>query len=211
MVRTMLVSLLLLWCMGCQPVVEGEYLSPEEFRKTWKRSDQPQPLILPGSSVRVAVAEDNRFDGEFLVQPDGIIELNLVGQLEVGGKTAEELEQIIAEKLEQDFIRNPTVRVKLIQNEGPGLVYVMGMVNRPGPVALPANRSFTVLQAITAVGGCSQFGNCSKIQVLRYAPDGKKYRTVINLDLIIARGQFEKDIPLMNGDWLIVPQKPFNF
>ena len=88
---------------------------------------------------------------------------------------------------------------------------MLGAVNRPGPLLLPKDERFTVTKAIIAAGGLSMFGNGAKVQLIRYDEAGKKYKTFINVDRIMKRGEFEKDVPLQNGDWIIVAEKLVNF
>lgn len=49
------------------------------------------------------------------------------------------------------------------------------------------------------------------MQLIRYGANGMKYKTSINVDRIMKRGEFEKDVPLQCGDWIIVPEKIVNF
>lgn len=168
-------------------------------------------LIVPGSQVTILVAEDTSLNKQYLIQPGVPIEYPPLGRIEIEGLTPEELAQIIKQGLEKDYFRTATVEVKVDRNLGGGIIYVLGSVWRPGPIALPYNQKFTVLQAIMAAGGVSAFGNEAKIQVIRYGEDGKKYKTIVNLARIKAMAEFENDIPLVGGDWLVVPEKLFNF
>ncbi len=47
----------------------------------------------------------------------------------------------------------------------------------------------------------------AKVQLIRYNEAGKKYVTYVDVDRIMKRGEFEKDIQVQNGDWIIVPEK----
>jgi protein involved in polysaccharide export with SLBB domain len=88
---------------------------------------------------------------------------------------------------------------------------VLGSVNRPGPLLLPADEHFTVTKAIIAAGNLSTFGNGGAVKLIRYGESGKKYETMVNVTRIMKRGEFEKDIRVRNGDWIIVPEKLVNF
>ena len=92
-----------------------------------------------------------------------------------------------------------------------GGVPVIGNVNRPGPLLLPKDERFTVTKAIIAAGNFATFANGGKVQLIRYNEAGKKYITYVDVDRIMKRGEFEKDISVQNGDWIIVPEKLINF
>jgi protein involved in polysaccharide export with SLBB domain len=70
---------------------------------------------------------------------------------------------------------------------------------------------FTLTKVILAAGGIATFGDGSKVRVLRYDANGKKFETRVNVDRIMKNGDFEKDIVIQNGDWIIVPEKWINF
>ena len=65
--------------------------------------------------------------------------------------------------------------------------------------------------AIIAAGNFATFANGGKVQLIRYNEAGKKYVTYVDVDRIMKRGEFEKDVQVQNGDWIIVPEKLINF
>ena len=91
-----------------------------------------------------------------------------------------------------------------------GVVYMLGAVNQIGPMSLPLDSSMTLAQAILNAGGISQFGNDSKVKVLRDAPDGSKQTIFVDVGRILKTGLFEEDLPLRAGDVVIVTEKLFS-
>jgi protein involved in polysaccharide export with SLBB domain len=185
-------------------------------------------LIAPGMVLTVMVAEDpSTWNKQYLIPPSGTVEILGVGRLTVTGLTTEELALKIKQPLERDYLQKATVTVTLESvptagpagpvaavsgpNIGGGVVYVLGNVGRPGPLMLPRDEVFTLTKVIIAAGGIGMFGNGAKVRVLRYDATGKKFETFVNVDRIMKRGEFEKDIPIQNGDWIIVPEKWINF
>jgi len=143
------------------------------------------------------------------------VELSAVGRIAACGLTTDELAAKIREQLERDFFQKATVSVfieSVLSSERPGgVVYLIGDVNRPGPLLLPRDEEFTLTKAIIAAGGFTQFASSSSVRVLRYCEDGKKYDTFVNVDRIMKNGEFERDIPLRANDWVIVGQKVISF
>ncbi len=180
-------------------------------------------LIAPGMFLTVTVAEEPNMNRQYPVPPTGMIDVLGVGRIKVTGLTAEELALKIKQPLERDFLQKATVTVNIdvapttatgqvaATTGGGGVVYVLGNVGRPGPLMLPRDEVFTLTKVIVAAGGFSTFGNGAKVRVLRYDSNGKKFETRVNVDAIMKRGEFEKDIPIQNGDWIIVPEKWINF
>ena len=179
-------------------------------------------LIAPDMVLTVAVAEDpSHWNRQYRVSPDGSTEILGVRRIKVAGLTPEELAQKIKQSLERDYLQKATVTVTIetvasgaaptSSGIGGGVVYVLGNVGRPGPLMLPKEEVFTLTKVIIAAGGIGMFGNGAKVRVLRYDADGKKYETFVNVDRIMKRGEFEKDIPIQNGDWIIVTEKWINF
>ena len=165
------------------------------------------------------------------------MELLGVGRLKVTGLTPDELAKKIKDPLERDYLQKATVAVSLesamgaaspipggagpvvaatgsspsLGGAGGGVVYVLGNIGRPGPLMLPRDEVFTLTKVILAAGGIATFGDGSKVRVLRYDANGKKFETRVNVDRIMKNGDFEKDIVIQNGDWIIVPEKWINF
>ncbi len=86
-------------------------------------------------------------------------------------------------------------------------VYLLGEVNKPGVVALSPGPSATVTRLILENGGMTQFANPGKIQIQRTAPDGSKKTMLVDVGRILKEGSFEEDVPLQDGDVVIVPEK----
>ena len=91
------------------------------------------------------------------VRPDGKITVPLIGDVEAGGRTPEEVASVIRQKL-QAFVRDPQVAVILTQlrsHEYLSRVRVTGAVRTP--VSLPYRQGMTVLDAVLAAGGTTEY------------------------------------------------------
>ncbi len=88
-----------------------------------------------------------------------------------------------------------------------GQIYLLGEVARPGSLQLPLDKDITVAKTILESGGFSQYANQSKVKVLRSMPDGSKQTLIVDVGRILKNGSFEDDVPLDNGDVIIVPEK----
>jgi len=110
------------------------------------------------------------------------------------------------------YIREPQVTVTFgpfDANTGVspwGTVTVMGEVQRPGPVNMPATMDLTVTKVLQVAGGTKQFADTSHIRVTRCDKEGKQTCTKIDLREIGEDGRFDKDMLLKAGDVIYVPE-----
>jgi len=212
---------------GCQSNQSVHVLSPEKFvaatggeaysstetNATTATNAKPR-VIVPGVTISVTVDEDHSLNRAYLIPTSGAIDYPPLGRMVVEGLTPDEVAQKIRESLEKDYFQKATVTVAVeavpVGGSG-GVIYVIGNVNRPGPLLLPKDEKFTVTKAIIAAGNFATFANGGKVQLIRYNEAGQKYVTYIDVERIMKRGEFEKDLQVQNGDWIIVPEKLINF
>ncbi|MFH0953351.1 MAG: polysaccharide biosynthesis/export family protein [Verrucomicrobiota bacterium] len=88
-----------------------------------------------------------------------------------------------------------------------GRVYMLGAAAHVGVVGLTLGEDNTLAKVLLASGGVGEFGNESKIRILRNAPDGSRQTLVVDVGRILKTGAFEDDVPLQDGDVVIVPDK----
>jgi len=145
--------------------------------------------------IFVKVWRDADVSGQFLVRPDGRISVPLIGDVTASGRTPEELEKDIAERLSK-FIKDPQVNVGII-SVGSKKYYILGEVNHPGsfPLVVPTN----VLEALVNAGGFRDFANQTKILIMR----GDKVFQ-FNYKQVTRGKKPEQNILLESGDKIIV-------
>lgn len=176
-------------------------------------ADTKAQIIGPGITVNVVVEEDHALDKQYVVPNNGAIDFPPLGRMVVDGISTDDLAKRIKQGLEKDFFQVATVYVtvdQMAQAQANSVIYLLGLVGRPGPMLLPQDEKFTVMKAIIASGGCGQFANCAKVELIRYGRNGKKYKTFVNVERIM-QGFFEEDVAVQNGDWIIMPEKIFSF
>ena len=135
------------------------------------------------------------------VRSDGKISLPLVGELQAGGQTPQQLEQEITKRL-QSYISEPEVTV-IVSDSKSQKVNILGMVTRPGAYLLTS--STTVLDAIAMGGGFKDFAKQKSVYVLRQVPDGTQQRLLFNYKEVIKGKNPEQNIRLQAGDTVVVP------
>lgn len=86
------------------------------------------------------------------------------------------------------------------------VVYVLGQVNTPRNIDMPSDSKLTVSMALSQAGSWTKFAAIGRIQVLRQPPGGEPQRITVDLDAVV-NGVLEKDLELLPGDVVWVPQR----
>jgi polysaccharide biosynthesis/export protein len=163
-------------------------------------------LSTPAVSVQLAhTAGTAQITGEYLVGPDGTINLRQYGTLRVAGKTVTEIRRELNQHLSQ-FFDSPDASVEVRQINSK-VFYVIteggGMGDNIRRVPITGND--TVLDALAAVNGLSQVSSTT-VWVARPAPGGFGCEQILPVDYAaITRGASSAtNYELMPGDRVFV-------
>jgi polysaccharide biosynthesis/export protein len=109
--------------------------------------------VGPQDRILVDVFGAETFTGEYRVEDSGAISFPLLGSVEVAGLTPRELEERIASRLRDTYMRDPHVSVQVLEVQSQG-ISVIGAVNAPGVYQI-TGRS-TLLQVLAMAQGLSE-------------------------------------------------------
>jgi len=158
--------------------------------------------------VEVSVWHNPDLNAKVPVRPDGMISIPLVGDVEAGGKTPEEISREIAEKL-KTYVRDPQVAVILTElrsHEYLSRVRVTGAVRNP--ISVPYRQGMTMLDAVLAAGGTTEFASADATEL--YRKDGETtHAYAVRLDRILKKGDLSTNYPAQPGDVITVPERKF--
>src|SRR6266705_4676243 len=108
--------------------------------------------IAPLDIINIDVVGEKDLSKENLrVSSSGTITFPFLGSVEVKGKTPAEVENLLKEKLGKDYLVDPQVIVTVKEYRS-RTVLVIGQVNKPGLIALPAEQKMGILEAIAQAG-----------------------------------------------------------
>jgi polysaccharide export outer membrane protein len=110
-----------------------------------------------------------------LVNAKGYVTLPLVNKIKVAGLTQEEAAKKITDRYKK-FLKIPTVYVEVLNKR----VYVVGEVNKPGPVKLDREKT-TVLEAIAEAGDLTDSAVRDNIIVLSRNAQHRLYMRSVDL------------------------------
>ena len=157
-------------------------------------------VVQPGDILFISVWKEKDLQGEVMVRPDGGLNFPLVGDVSASGKTIEQLRKDLVVRLTK-YVPDPVVTVAIKQSSG-NLIYVVGKVNRPGPVN--AIRNMDVMQALSAAGGLTPYASANKIKILRRV-NGEQKSIPFKYSRVEKGEDLEQNIVLQGGDVVVVP------
>jgi len=113
----------------------------------------------------------------YLVDPQGFIQFPVLGRLQAGGLTKQQLtEQIRNHLVERKLLLDPVVSIRFLNFR----VTVLGEVARPTVVPVP-NEKITILEALGFAGDLTIFGKRENVLLIR-EENGERITKRINLN-----------------------------
>jgi polysaccharide export outer membrane protein len=163
----------------------GAYQGASEYR------------IGPQDLLTISVFGVPELNNDVRVNTSGNISLPLIGSVQAGGRTIQELEQDIAAKLSVSYLQSPQVTV-FIKEFTSQRVTVEGAVKKPG--IFPITGRTSLLQVIATAGGIDELGDDHALIVFRVV-NSQKMAAVFDLAKI-RHGAAED--PQIYGDDIVV-------
>ncbi|MGI8992083.1 MAG: polysaccharide biosynthesis/export family protein [Bryobacteraceae bacterium] len=168
----------------------------EKLPKAASGVDPNTYVIGPEDVIYVRVWKDQDLSGMVDVRPDGMISMQLVGEIKAAGLTPEQLSKVLTERLLETH-KHPEVNIQIMKVLSKKY-FIQGEVHRPGsyPLVVPTR----VLEALVNAGGFNDFANTKKIYVLRGTQ-----RFPFNYKDVSKGKHTEENIMVQNGDQIFVP------
>lgn len=120
--------------------------------------DKLRVKVAEWQTAEGAVREWSSVGGDYTVGPSGSISLPFVGQIPAAGKTTAEIEETIADELQQRFglLDRPAASVEILEFRP---IFITGDVQTPG--RYPYEPGLTVLRAVSVAGGLRRSADAS--------------------------------------------------
>jgi polysaccharide export outer membrane protein len=146
---------------------------------------------------------------EVRVSKSGLIALPVVGAIQVGGQSVEDIQKRIGEELSrQNIIATPRVAVTVKQYRS-RQVSAVGAVIAPGVYSLQENVS-TLTDFLALAGGPSEAAApVAQVLIPPTPPETEPVRITVDLDELFKTGRPELDPLLKGGETVYVPPAPF--
>ena len=166
-------------------------------------------IIGPLDELTIFVWRNPELGAQVQVRPDGRITTPLITDMPAVGKTPSMLAEDIKLQLSQ-YIEEPIVSV--IVNKFSGTysqqVRVEGATEKPASLSYRAN--MTLLDAMIAVGGLSEFAAGNRARLVRFdKTTGKQKEYALRINDLLRKGDTRANVMLMPGDVIIIPESAF--
>jgi polysaccharide export outer membrane protein len=166
-------------------------------------------VIGPLDQLNIFVWRNPELSSKVQVRPDGRITTPLINDLPAVGKTPAMLSDDIKKALGA-YIKDPIVSVIVENFSGTysQQVRIVGATEKPASIPYRAN--MTLLDAMIAVGGLSQYAAGNKARLVRYdRATGKQTEFGLQINNLLKKGDSSANVRLAPGDVIIIPESMF--
>jgi len=137
-----------------------------------------------------------------IVGPDGAVSLQLIGSVEVVGRTIEDITGEVTKRYAKELVQ-PQVTVAVKEYSGLK-VYVGGEVNQPGIQVYRGG--LTALQVVVAAGGFKTTASLSSVVLIHKGPKGEPVGALLDLSRALKHAELGNDVALAPTDIVFVPR-----
>jgi len=174
-----------------------------------KATESQEYRIGVDDLVAVNVWRDEELSVTMPVRPDGKITVPLIGDVQAGGRTPQEVAKEIRTRLSA-YIRNPDVTVILTElrsHQFLSRIRVTGAVEQP--MSMPYRQGMTALDAVLEAGGINAFAAPDRTKVFRRSQNGETKIFNVFLGRILTQGDLGTNLDLRPGDVITIPERLF--
>jgi len=165
--------------------------------------------IGPLDALTVFVWRNPELGAQVQVRPDGRITLPLISDMVAVGKTPTRLADDIRDAL-TTYVKDPIVSVIINNFSGTFAqqVRIVGAAEKPASVAYRSD--MTLLDAMIAVGGLSEYAAGNRAKLVRHDPVTNQQEVFkLRIDSLLKRGDVKANVKLQPGDVIIIPESAF--
>jgi polysaccharide export outer membrane protein len=193
---------------GCMGSASGPELPPASF-VAMQEGPGEEYIIGPLDTLTIFVWRNPELGAKVQVRPDGRITTPLITDMPAVGKTPSMLAEDIRLQLSQ-YIEDPLVSVIVDNFSGTfsQQIRVVGATEKPASIPYRAN--MTVLDAMIAVGGLSEYAAGNKARLIRFdKTSGQQKEYKLRLGDLLKKGDSKANVMLKPGDVIIIPESMF--
>jgi polysaccharide export outer membrane protein len=193
---------------GCAGSSAGPQLPPASF-VAMQEGPGEDYIIGPLDELTIFVWRNPELGSKVQVRPDGRITTPLITDMPAVGKTPKMLADDITLQLSQ-YIQDPLVSIIINKFSGTysQQVRVVGATEKPA--SLPYRANMTLLDAMIAVGGLSEYAAGNRARLIRFdKASGTQKEFAVRLGDLLRKGDSKANVMLMPGDVIIIPESTF--
>lgn len=197
-----------LFLAGCASVARSPELAPASATALQEGPGEDY-VIGPLDTLMIFVWRNPDLSVRTQVRPDGRITTPLITDMPAVGKTPTMLAQDMKLAL-SEYIRDPLVSVTVEGFAGTfgQQVRVVGAATRPA--AIPYRANLTLLDAMIAVGGLSEYAAGNRARLIRRdRTTGQQHEYRVRISRLLKGGDTSANVRLEPGDVILIPEARF--
>lgn len=141
-------------------------------------------VLRPSDILQVKIYKEEDLTREVSVSQEYTVSLPLIGNVSVKNRSVRQIEEMIRQLYERDYLVNPQVTL-IVLKYAERAVNVIGSVNSPQAVPFPPERGLTLLEAVARAGGFSRLADRSKVKIIRTDEKGVSTAFTINAEKLL--------------------------
>jgi polysaccharide export outer membrane protein len=153
-------------------------------------------------SIGIGSTSEPEIRRDVAVRPDGRISFDLIGDVEVEGKTIQEIRADIRDRAARFYV-DPAVAVSLVSSES-RRIYILGQVRAPGAYSLVGR--VTAIEALARAGDANPLADPNAARLIRPSPEGRAVYPVHYEDIVTGVDD-STNYELEPGDMIYVPPR----
>ena len=166
-------------------------------------------VVGPLDQLSVFVWRNPELSAKVQVRPDGRITTPLIPDMPAVGKTSAQLAEDIKAQLTR-YIRDPIVTVTVESSVGTFSQQVRVVGATAKPASIPFRANMTLLDAMIAVGGLSEFAAGDRARLVRFDKvSGRQTEYALRIGRLLKQGDASANVRLQPGDVIIIPTSAF--
>lgn len=169
-------------------------------------------ILGAGDIIEIKFFYNKELNEELTIRPDGMISLQLIGDVKAAGLSTSQLASLLKEKyslvlesMDDTYLvagSNITEIAVFMKKSVSQVVYIGGQIQRPGKV--PINGKLGLIEAIIIAGGPLDTAELEKTTLIRTNDSQEPETSLVNLKMI-AKGEMA-DITLRPFDVVYLPK-----
>ena len=166
--------------------------------------DRIPPFCFPetNSGIEVDVMRHPEVSGQYMINSEGKIQYEFVGDVLIAGLTKQETTELLKEKLSK-YVISPDVTVKIVGYNSK-VVYVVGEVGRPGKIYMRGD-TITVREALIQAGLPLLSGKIGDGRLITPSELGKGNQKKVNVNKLLYEGDLRENLVMQPGDMFYIP------
>ena len=186
-----------------ETAAQEEEPSPEEIvQQALSLGENSHYTFGVADVLEIMVLRHPEVSGQYVINSEGAIQYEFVGDVKVDGLTKEEVKKFIAEKL-STYIISPDVMIKIIGYNSK-VVYVIGEVANPGKIFMRGD-TITVREALLEAGLPLLSAAGKRSRLITPSKDGSAEQKKVNVEALLYEGDLREDLMMKPGDTLYIP------